>query len=268
MGKYNVKVIEYDSEIQVNFYSYSISKEEDGDKAKYDIESDKQFTESGKQSSKDDKQDINDSNKEIENIKRSIRRSKQSIYELARANNWEWFATFTFKDNRYDYDICKDRLRQWFNNFKKRKVDDFEYLCVPERHEDGAYHFHALLKGQIAPYIDFKGWNKEKYVFTCYSLGISEIEPVRDTNRVSSYITKYITKDLLDGVKGSRRYFYSKGCKKPSVKEYFTECESIYEFIEGNFVEMPTYAKTVEYGQNTITYLQMKKNQKTAKKTH
>ena len=189
MGIYNVKVTEYHNEIQVTFYDYGISK---GDN---DVKINKQSFEPSEQSIKDSKQNTKSVNEEIkaeENRKRSTRRSKQSIYEIARANKWEWFATFTFKEDRYDYKLCKDRLRKWFDNFKTRKCNNFEYLCVPEKHKDGAIHFHALIKGDIKPFIANKGWNDEKYVFTCYKLGISELEPVRDTNRVSMYITKYL----------------------------------------------------------------------------
>lgn len=253
MGIYNVKVIEYHKEIQVNFYNYGISKEEENDKAN------KQRSNDSQQSIKDNKQDTNDSNKEIENKKRSTRRSKQHIYEIARANEWEWFATFTFKENRYDYIACKDRLRKWFDNFKRRKCPDFEYLCVPERHKDGAYHFHALIKGNITSYIDSKGWNEEKYVFKDYKLGINELERVRDTNRVSMYITKYISKDLLGNIKNARRYFYSKGVEKPTVKEYYVKSDNPMEFLDSNFPNMKiTYVTNAEYGQKLVQYIQLK----------
>lgn len=253
MGLYNIKVTEYNNETQVTFYSYSISKG-----ASEDAETNKQSIKCDKQSIKDNKQNFDIDNTEIENKKRSTRRSKQGIYELARANNWEWFATFTFKDNRYDYLLCKNKLRKWLSHTKERKCPSLEWLCVPERHRDGAYHFHALLKGDIGSIIDFKGWNEEKYLFTNYKLGISELERVKDTNRVSMYITKYISKDLLGDIKNARRYFYSKGVEKPTVKEFYSK-QDLLDFLECNYPNKNiTYSSNTYYKNNLIQYLQLK----------
>lgn len=251
---YNVKVTEYNNETQVTYYSYGINKESDdvNDKTV------KQRSKSSKQSAEDSKQDTNFIDKTIENRKRSTRRSKQSIYEIARANEWEWFATFTFAEDRYDYKLCKDRLRKFFNHFKERKCDNFEYLCVPEKHKDGAYHFHALIKGDIDSHLQNKGWNELKYVMPCFKLGIHEFERVKDTNRVAMYISKYISKDLLSDIGNARRYFYSKGLKKPIIKEYYVK-ENLFEFLENNFCDKNVvYVNTAEYGQNLIQYIQLK----------
>lgn len=253
MGLYNVKVTEYLNEIQVTYYDYSISKG-----AGEDDKASKQYSNDSEQPIKDNKQDIKSSDEKIENKKRSTRRSKQGIYELARSNKWEWFATFTFSNDRYDYIKCKDKLRKWLSNTKERKCNNLEWLCVPERHKDGAFHFHALLKGELEPIIDFKGWNEEKFVFTNYKLGIAELERVKDTNRVSMYITKYITKDLLGDIKDARRYFYSKGVKKPIVKEFYTN-DSLIEFLENNMADKNiVYSNNAEYKGHLIQYIQLK----------
>ncbi len=260
MGIYNVKVTEYNNEIQVTFYNYAISE---GDELIAEIS--EQYSFDSEQSIEDSKQNANDTNKEIENRKRSTRRSKQGVYELARANSWTYFATFTFDDDkidRYDYKLCKEKLSIWLRNTKRRKCPSLEWLCVPEKHKDGAYHFHALLMGDIAPLIDFKGWNEEKYVFKSYRLGYSELECVRDTNRVSKYITKYISKDLLQGIDNARRYFYSSGVSKPVVKKLYTK-DNVADFLEANFPDKKiVYVNNADYGQKLIQYIQLKENEK------
>lgn len=225
---YNFSVSFYDDEIQLNFYDFYFNHKEDIDE--------KDFLEVQRVSESDLQSSDCDSETDFKNNQiRSTRRTKQTIYEIARSNNWDYFATFTFAKDRFDYDKCKKQLRKFFNNFKEQKMNkQFEYLCVPELHEDGAIHFHALLQGNLKPYLALKMGEKCKYVLKPYNLGISEIEPVRNRYRVSNYITKYVTKGLLVQIANKRRFFYSAGLKKPH-KEYFAFDGNLVDFLEANF---------------------------------
>lgn len=260
--QYNVKLTFYGEEIQISRYHYKISKKDkeqmemifDED----DFKDNKQHDKAVKSDSKPDKQNLNDNDKFYQ--VRSQRRSKQSIYELVRANVWDYFATFTIAENRYDYDSCKERLRQFLKDFKKRKTQ-MEYLVVPEQHKDGAWHFHALLKGELADFLS-ETWHKDRYELVGYKLGKNEVEKVRDTCRVSSYITKYITKELGQTQKNKRRYFYSKGLNKPCVREMLINKENpTIDFVLNNFPEMEiTHVRTSEFNGNKIEYIQLRKD--------
>lgn len=78
----------------------------------------------------------------------SLNRSKKMIYDYGRSNVWEWFFTFTFKENsnfdRTDYETCKKKMLQWLDNTRKKHCPNMKYLVVPEQHKDGAWHFHGL----------------------------------------------------------------------------------------------------------------------------
>jgi len=246
---YNVKVQQFNNEIQLSMYKYGISTKEQKQNDKINIKNNKQRSASSKQSDK----------VSIENKIRSTRRTKQSIYNIARANEWEYFATFTFEKDRYDYHLCKSRLQKYLNNTKTRKCSDMEYLIVPELHKDGAVHFHGLLKGNIQDILCLS-FEYGKMALKNYNHGISQIEKIKDTNRVAMYITKYITKDLLNSVQNAQRYFCSNGCKRAVEKTYYVDDMTDFEFIENNFPDYDiSYLKNCENKGYKVSYIQLKK---------
>lgn len=87
--------------------------------------------------------------KKDKSLRSSINRSKRMIYDYGRSNIWDWFFTFTFEPvngfDRYNYESCKKKVTEWFKNVRKRYCKDIKYLIVPEQHESGAWHFHALV---------------------------------------------------------------------------------------------------------------------------
>lgn len=259
---YTFKINYFANEVQLSYYQDGImTSEKIEDDAAGVLPPAKEKKNKDDSDNKDDfeKYEKTDYEKEKENKKRSTRRSKQHIYDMARANSWDYFATFTFSSDRYDYGLCKKRLTKWFNNFKQRYCNDFEYLCVPEMHEDGAWHFHALIQSKQLPDYLSSGWHPGKYVISKYGLGICELEPVKDVNRVSMYITKYITKDLINNVKNKRRYFYSSGMSY-SQEVKVNSSKSLYDFIETYFPEYyVSYASKSERTACTARYIQLKK---------
>lgn len=245
---YNVKVQRFNDEVQLSLYRYGISTREKKDNDKNVIKSDKQRNKTIKQSNK----------AIIENKIRSTRRTKQSIYNISRANDWKYFATFTFENNRYDYEECKKRLRYYLRNTRQRYCDDLEYLVVPELHKDGAIHFHALLMGSIEELM-CESFEKDKMMLKNYKHGISQIEPIKDANRVAMYITKYITKELLSNVQNAQRYFCSNGVNRAEEKTYYVNDLNDWEFIENNFSDFDiSYIKNCENKGYKVSYIQLK----------
>lgn len=215
------------------------------------------------------------------------------LYEYSRANIWQYFITWTIADEniRYDYQKCTKKFRQWLNNLKKRKINDLEYVVVPEKHKDGAWHFHSLVNGNLQPYLVT---NEFGYLdFNFKKLGFVNIQEVKDTYKVSNYITKYITKTLDDEFINSQRYFVSKGLKKAehtkqfvnianinlspitddlhyqqcSSGEWESECyKDLFDYLSSNFPQYQvTHSKTLSKPQGlygdyyNIQYIQLKK---------
>ena len=195
----------------------------------------------------------------------SMNRTVQKIYEIARSNRWEYFITLTFdpqKHNSKNYDYITQIMHDWLKDLKKNYAPDLIYLIVPELHADGQkYHFHGVFANCGAiPFVDSGHYidGEPIYNIGAYKFGWSTATKVKDTFRVSSYITKYITKDLCSVTMGKKRYWCSKNCNRPLIQSYHMtqeEIEQIFEDCQNNIV----FAKTAQLpfiGQN-IKYIEM-----------
>ena len=178
----------------------------------------------------------------------SANRTKNEIYKIARANSWDYFITFTFDKNKVDrtnYDLIMKKVTKYFNNWKQRKCPNLKYLLIPEQHKriesNGlhAWHFHGLISNcDGLTFIELSDNDKKYYDIQCdypvytikeYKLGFCTATIVLSDDKVSHYITKYITKSLCGLTQNKRRYLYSRNCDKP--KEYFYHCYNGYEPI-------------------------------------
>ena len=142
----------------------------------------------------------------------SLSRTKRNIREYALCNDFYYFCTFTIADPqfRYDLDFCQSLLKKQFKKLK-RKNSDLRYLFITEKHKDGAYHFHGLMsKIDDGFYV-----NKNNYLSNIYLdiLGFNSFSVIKDKNKISNYITKYITKDCVKN-KHNQIYFCSRNLKK------------------------------------------------------
>lgn len=154
-----------------------------------------------------------------ENAERSLRRTQKELQDLVDCNNFEWFGTFTFdpaKIDRHNEKAVKKAMSIWLNN-QRRTSPNMIYILVPERHKDGAIHFHALLgnyNGKMAH--SGSQWQKQPiYNVTSYSLGFTNFTKIRDKAKTANYCRKYITKDMASTATGQRRYWRSKNLFKP-----------------------------------------------------
>lgn len=239
MGAYNVKVIEYpNGEVQLRRYSTSMVSHIDDPYEKDVIVNPFDFTEVQEVKAFDSvtKKSISS---QADNELRSFNRTKQKVFEYARCVAWEWFVTFTFapeKINRYDYNACSKAIRKWLNN-QRRNAPDLQYLIVPERHKDGAYHFHGLLANTGTMKFEDSGHTtraKEPiYNMTKWSNGFTTATRIKDIHSVSKYVGKYITKDMCCLTKGLQRYFVSNNLPKPYTSTFLvTGDNDFYELLE------------------------------------
>ncbi len=248
--EYNIKAEDFGDTIYYTFYPSSIITGYEKNNKKYDnvkIDSKKNNDNDKNNNNSNSDKNVTD---EKENIRRSLLRTKQKIYSYAKSNEWTHFFTLTFdpkKVDRYDYNDCVKWLSKFLNLIRKQNKD-IKYIFVPERHKDGAYHFHGIVGNapnlKIVPSgvyslgkYTFKEENipenlkndlgsklKQIYNLKNYKYGFSDVSLVEDTKRVSSYITKYITKDLCTHTKGKKRYWCTKNLKLPEeTKVYMTD---------------------------------------------
>ena len=204
------------------------------------------------------------------NRERSQRNSKsrtiQNIYEISRANKWEYFITLTFNPEKVDsfnYQDVVKKLSVWLNNLKARYSPDLKYIIVPELHKSGRYHFHGLFSdiGNM-PLVDSgKRLPDGSTIYNIgnYTLGFTTATKIKDNARVTSYIAKYITKELCAVTANKKRYWCSKNLNRVKIDEYVLTHEEINQMLE-DLSENITYCKTSvsRMTGNSVKYVEVK----------
>lgn len=203
----------------------------------------------------------------------SLIRSKQAIYKYARQVNWEYFITLTFSPevvDRFDFDSCMKKSRQWFNNQQKRYASDLQYLYVPEMHESGAWHIHGLVArvGSMS-FVDsgHRDHGKLIYNLSGWRFGFSTATLIEDTKRVANYVTKYVTKDLVALSKGKSRYYRSRNIPEPQVDEVLIDSlEDISVIADGLGLELKYESSVSGYLDCTYQIYENSKNEESEEK--
>jgi hypothetical protein len=124
------------------------------------------------------------------------------------------FIGLTFK-NTYKYNIknlddCNKKKNKFILNLQT-KYPGVKYILVPEFQKRGAIHYHMICN---LPYID--KWNFHKL----WKYGSSHIQAVKSSRKIGFYLTKYITKNLMDKKFYGRRGFYASNNLERTRVEY------------------------------------------------
>lgn len=186
---------------------------------------------------------------------KSMNRTISKIFDYAHSYEWEWFCTFTFSEelvaDRKDFACVSKYMTIWLNHMRSRYCPDMKYILVPEMHKDGAFHFHGLFADceglDFVPAINnqefLKSGKPNKYFGQplirkgrqIYNIakfkGFTDCEKVVDSHKASSYVTKYITKELVAATPNKKRYWCSRGLPTPKEEYLFLP------YKEGDFVE-------------------------------
>lgn len=154
----------------------------------------------GSRGSQGIKKCISDKKIENDNEKRSVRRSRTTVKDYVKTNpELKYFVTYTLdpgKINRYDEKEIYKKIRSWLmNNVNRRGL---KYILVPEKHKDGAWHFHGFINKPLE-------W---KYGF-CKTVEIDRDE----MGKIINYTMSYVRKDMK--MFNGRRYLHSQNLSKP-----------------------------------------------------
>jgi hypothetical protein len=212
----------------------------------------------------------------------SLLRSKQNIIDLAYHNGlvkpWEYFLTLTFDPSiidSTDYAKVGEVLTRWINNMKHQNKQ-MEYIIVPEPHKSGRIHFHGIFRNvpnwKLTPARSPKSNRLIKkngiqiYNLNNYKFGYSTVSKVSNLEAVSVYISKYMTKELLD-LSYKKRYWSSKSLLRPDV-EYARFNEKTLEYYISNLDNITSYVvkddgakKSIYVTSNNICYVNLYKYQ-------
>ena len=179
-----------------------------------------------------------------EKTRKYLKKVKENIINLAfNYSKWEYFITLTFdfrSRGEYSHEKAIDLLTKWLDN-QKHQNKNMIYLLVPEFHKSGRLHFHGLIA-------NVPNWKFEKartpsgrlikknglqiYNLLNYKLGFTTISEIQDQEKVSNYISKYATKELIT-IKHKKRYWYSRNLEKPKIEyDYLWEALTLEEYLK------------------------------------
>lgn len=195
----------------------------------------------------------------------SIRRARSAIFNICMLNDFTHFATWTFDQkviDRHDDESVKKKTLNFLENSVQRK--GLCYLFVPERHKDGAVHFHGLIKGNY-DFVDSgtvatKERKKPVMPSTAKRFGLTVIGPVYNVadwrngwstamklyderKNVSKYIAKYVTKDS-EKIYG---HFYFAGGHGLIRKPQIFCCDVDFERIPGKAYQVEGMNRCFRY---------------------
>lgn len=162
----------------------------------------------------------------------SLMRSKTTITDYTLMNEFDLFCTFTFNPelvDSFDIKTAKTKMSEWLSNTRKRSSPNLMYLIVPEKHKSGRIHFHALFKHFEGPLVDSgrKKGGRELLNISGWSWGFSTAVRIDNIEKVSSYMQKYITKDMLK-IGNKKRYWASRNLQKPEKDYNVDMMEEVY----------------------------------------
>lgn len=189
----------------------------------------------------------------------NLSRAKKVVLELALCNPWDWFFTLTIDPNKFDrgsLDVWYKTFSQWLRDQRKKGVN-IKYLVIPEQHEDGKWHCHGFLYGDmnlipfrsvsrpVPRYLIDKGF----YDWPAYSskFGFCSLGRIRSHVKSAFYVTKYLTKnpDRMVTAKGSHLYYASLGLNRSEkIFDLFDNCPQWDKYLTHSYefckVGMPT----------------------------
>ncbi len=170
-----------------------------------------------------------------EKLSENIIRAKNKIFELAFCNPWEFFFTGTLDKNKYnreDLDKFHKDFTRFIRLYNKKYNLNIKFLIVPELHSDKkSWHFHGLFHNLpldklkqfcVGDKMGKKLLEKVKNGETIYNwldynskFGFCDLEPIKNKEALSKYMTKYITKELTHSVTklNAQCYYHSRGLR-------------------------------------------------------
>jgi len=183
---------------------------------------------------------LSDEEKEVrlkESRLANLYKTKNKLRDYAKNNHFDKFWTLTF-----DPKICGasddyrfEEMQKWLRKMRD-KYGKFNYLAVPERHKSGNIHWH-MMSGYFEPeLIDSGKEYRNTPIYNCpeWKFGFTNVQNVRSKKKISNYVSKYITKDLMDSParRNKKKYWVSSSLELPEV---FSIAEEVVGLPEAGF---------------------------------
>lgn len=180
-------------------------------------------------------------------------RALDSSYRYALSNTWAYFCTFTFdpkKVERTNDEACK-HCWQLFRQRLQYLFPDIKIYCVPEYHEKGSLHFHALIGNadlsaylEVATFPDGKpnagdiittryGDTVYNFDVDLYEFGFTTVVPIQsedDNEKVVNYLVKYVHKSK--GMSYNQKsYYHTHNLRQAEKLSAFMSFDELIELL-------------------------------------
>lgn len=168
------------------------------------------------------------------NLARAQRRARAAVRDLALANPMKYFVTLTFDKERVarwdDREVMRV-TRNWLDNSVRRH--GLAYVLVPERHKDGAIHFHGFFNDAFCGVDSGRRTANGSIIYNlpAWPWGFTTAMEVYGEHAAAvSYVCKYISKG---GEKVCGRWYYHGGAlQRPEVEYCHSDWDEISEGLE------------------------------------
>lgn len=182
--------------------------------------------------------------KKIENTERSLRETKKRVRYLCKQIGADHMVTLSYRENMVDLARLK---REWkaFARLMHARYPDWKYVVAHEYQDRGALHMHVAVRGR----------QDIKYLRRCWYIALgSSPESTGDEapgavnvrgpsrrwgsksmewkiDKLSGYLTKYMSKTFAMSEANAKRYWASKGVKPPEVVKYWLGATNFVEAV-------------------------------------
>lgn len=164
----------------------------------------------------------NKQNNSIDSIEKSINRTHRILKDYILCNNFTHFFTLTISPDycdRLDDLLVQSKVKTWLNNI--RRHSSLGYIVVPERHKNGALHFHGVMTNPSTLNLYDSGHKDRSgriiYHTKQYKMGFHDFTEIGSLDAVSQYVRKYLSKQFYDREKFKKRFWASRNLKKPEI---------------------------------------------------
>jgi len=140
----------------------------------------------------------------------AVSRTRYTVFHLIRCNQqpFNMFVTITYKENMCDLKTAKKDFKDFILRLNYETKEKSKYICIPERQERGAIHFHCLFFGLP--------WRPLETFKAIWPHGDARFERSKQLRSIASYVSKYVTKQTFDFPKGTRILMRSRNLVIPT----------------------------------------------------
>lgn len=200
------KVITYGDYLE--HYEYEKNIEFNGRRSKG-----KRYPLLGSEDNDDGKQDRSKTRRQ-DNAKRTSMAFRRLVLANISEQTMPVLLTLTYKINNKDLYLGYQHFKSFARLVKSRVSPLCKYIAVVEFQKRGAVHFHALFWG--IPEVLCQSERSTRFLQGLWGRGFIDIDPIRDRDRVSTYLAKYMVKAFLDPrLSGRKAYVSSRNVSRP-----------------------------------------------------